>query len=58
MNKNKILILQFSLGIILALAGAILMFFGIGPLPLRIIFGIVGITLIAKSPDILKIRKI
>ena len=57
MNKNKLLVLQFSLGILFALTGAILMFFGIGPLPLRIIFGIAGITLIANSPNILKIRK-
>ena len=56
MNNNKILFIQFPLGITLSLTGAFLMFFGIGPLPLRIIFGIIGITLIPKSPNILKIR--
>jgi len=58
MNKNKILFLQFSLGLILALTGTILMFFGIGPLSLRIIFGIMGIILITKSKNNSKIRKI
>ena len=58
MNKNKILFQQFSLGLIFALTGAILMFFGIGSLSLRIIFGIMGLILIAKSKNISKIRKI
>ena len=56
MIKNKILFIQFPFGITLSLTGAFLMFFGIGPLPLRIIFGIIGISLIAKSPNISKIR--
>jgi hypothetical protein len=53
MNKNKILLLQFSLGIIFALSSAFLMFFDIGPISLRILVGIIGIILIAKSPNIL-----
>ena len=57
MIKNKILFIQFPLGITLSLTGAFLMFFGIGPLPLRIIFGIIGISLIPKSPNILKNQK-
>ena len=57
MIYNKFLFIKFSSGIILALIGAILMFYGIGPLPIRIIFGILGIVLIANSPYILKIRK-
>jgi uncharacterized membrane protein YccC len=57
MKNKKQLLMQFSIGILLALTGAILMFFGIGPITLRIIFGIVGITLIANSPIGIKIRK-
>ena len=56
MNKNKILFIQFPLGILLALSGAFLMFFGIGPLPLRIIFGIIGIIFISNSQKFIKIR--
>ena len=58
MNKNKILLLQFLLCIILALSGAFLMFFGIGPLTLRIIFGIIGIIFISNSQKFIKIRKV
>ena len=57
MINNKFLFIKFSSGIILALIGAILMFYDIGSLPIRIIFGILGIVLIANSPNILKIRK-
>jgi len=45
-NKNQI---RFISGIIFALTGAALMFFGELPLPIRIAFGIIGITLIATS---------
>jgi hypothetical protein len=58
MNKNKILFLQFSLGLFLILTGAIMMFFGLGQISLRIIFGIIGLTLIVNSPYIFKKRKI
>lgn len=44
--KNKVL---FILGILLALTGATLMFFGVWPLALRITIGIVGLALIAKG---------
>ena len=57
MKNKKQLIIQFSIGIILTLIGAILMFFGIGTITLRIILGIVGIILIANSPIGIKIRK-
>ena len=56
MIYNKFLLIKSS-GILLSLIGAILMFYGIGPLPIRIIFGILGIALIANSPNIIKIKK-
>ncbi len=46
MDKNLI---QFIVGLILALTGGVLMFLGILPLPARITIGIVGIGLIATS---------
>ena len=55
MIYNKFLLIKSS-GIILSLIGAILMFYGIGPLPIRIIFVILGIALIVNSPNILKIK--
>lgn len=45
----KINVVQFVSGIILALIGAILMFFDTLPLYARIIIGIVGLSLIATS---------
>jgi len=41
--------IQFIIGITFALAGAILMFFGILPLSARITIGIIGLALIATS---------
>lgn len=49
MEKKSLNLIQFIAGIILALTGAILMFFGILPLSARITIGIVGIALIATS---------
>ena len=49
MDKKTINLIQFIAGIILALTGAILMFFGILPLSARITIGIVGLALIASS---------
>jgi hypothetical protein len=49
MNKKTINPIQFIVGIILALTSAVLMFFGILPLPARITIGIIGIGLIATS---------
>ena len=46
---NYLNLIQFILGIILALAGGFLMFFGILPTSVRIIIGIVGIALIGTS---------
>jgi uncharacterized membrane protein YccC len=48
MNKKQNII-QFIVGLFLALTGAVLMFLGILPLSARIIIGIVGIALIATS---------
>ena len=49
MDKKTLNLIQFIIGIILALTGAVLMFFGILPLSARITIGIVGIALIATS---------
>jgi hypothetical protein len=49
MNKKTINLIQFVVGIFLALAGAVLMFLGTLPLPARITIGIVGLGLIATS---------
>ncbi len=47
--RNYLNLVQFIVGIIFALTGAVLMFFGILPTSARIIIGIVGITLIGTS---------
>lgn len=49
MEKKLLNLIQFIVGIILALTGGILMFLGILPISARITIGIVGITLIATS---------
>jgi len=49
MDKKTLNLIQFIVGIILAITGAILMFFGILPTSARITIGIVGIALIATS---------
>jgi hypothetical protein len=49
MNKKTISLVQFIVGIIFALSGAVMMFFDILPLPVRITVGIIGIALIATS---------
>ena len=57
MNQKQLFMVLFIIGILVALTGATLMFFGIGPLPLRITIGIVGICLIATSSPIAKSKK-
>ena len=54
MILNKISQIQFFVGILIAITGAILMFLGIGPLSLRIIIGILGIIFIATSKKNIK----
>jgi hypothetical protein len=49
MGKKTLNIIQFIVGIVLALTSAVLMFFGVLPLPARITIGIIGIGLIATS---------
>jgi len=49
MEKKSLNLIQFIVGIILALTWAILMFLGILPISTRITIGIVGIILIATS---------
>ena len=50
MKKNLIFIALYPFGILLALTGGMLMYFGIGQLELRIINGFIGICLISASP--------
>ena len=57
MNQKQLFMVLFIIGILLALTGATLMFFGIGPLPLRVTIGIVGISLIATSSPVAKLKK-
>ena len=49
MEKKSLNLIQFIVGIILALTWAILMFLGILPISARTTIGIVGILLIATS---------
>jgi len=49
MDKKTINLIQFIVGIVLALTGAVLMFFDIFHLSTRIIIGVIGIILIATS---------
>jgi len=49
MEKKSLNLVQFIVGIILALTWGILMFLGILPISARITIGIVGILLIATS---------
>lgn len=49
MEKKTLNLIQFVFGIILALAGAVFMFFDIFSIPVRITIGIIGLGLIATS---------
>ena len=49
MTKSSLSLIQFIVGIVLAIFGAVLMFFGIFPVSIRIIIGILGLSLIATS---------
>ena len=49
MEKKSLNLIQFIVGIVLALTGGILMFLGILPISARITIGIVGLILIATS---------
>lgn len=54
MNQKVMNKTLFVLGILLALTGATLMFFGILPIASRILIGVVGLLLIATSQRKLK----
>ena len=54
MNKKQFFYIRFGAGLVMALLGAVMMFFGYGALSVRITFGIIGIALIATSPVGLK----
>ena len=49
MDKKTLNLIQFIVGIILALTGSILMFLGILPISARITICVVGLILIATS---------
>jgi hypothetical protein len=49
MERKTIHTIQFYVGIVLALAGAVMMFFEWLPVPARVTIGIVGLALIATS---------
>ncbi len=57
MKQRQIYFLIFAIGILLALTGATLMFFGIFPLPLRITIGIIGISLISSATPISRFKQ-
>ena len=49
MDPKKISMIQFYLGLALAIAAGILMFLGALPLTARIVMGLTGIALVASS---------
>ena len=57
MKQKQVSIVLFIIGILLALISAILIFFGIAPLPLGITVLIVGIGLIATASPIARAKK-
>ena len=58
MKEKQIFGLLFVIGILIALIAAILMWFGIAPIPLRIIILILGTSLIALSNPVSKSKNI
>jgi hypothetical protein len=58
MKEKQIFGILFVIGILTALIGATLMWFGIAPLPLRITIVILGTSLIALSDPIAKSKNI
>jgi len=58
MKEKQIFDITFVIGILIALIGAILMWFGIAPLPMRITVIIIGISLISLSNPISKSKNI
>jgi hypothetical protein len=58
MKEKQIFGVLFVIGILIALIGATLMWFGIFPVPLRITIVILGISLIALSNPISKSKNI
>ena len=58
MKQKQIFGVLFAIGILVALTGATLMWFGIAPLPLRIAILIVGTSFIALSNSIEKPKNI
>ncbi|MGA1873486.1 MAG: hypothetical protein ACMUHY_07410 [Thermoplasmatota archaeon] len=53
-TNKPVLITVWSIGLALCLAATLLMFFDMGPLPMRITFGILGVFLIATSTPFAK----
>jgi hypothetical protein len=58
MKDKQLFGVLFAIGILTALIGATLMWFGIAPVPLRITIVIIGTSLIALSNPIAKSKNI
>ena len=58
MKEKQIFSVLFVIGILIALLGSTLMWFGVAPIPLRITILILGTGLIALSNTITKSRNI
>jgi hypothetical protein len=58
MKEKQIFGVLFVIGILIALIGATLMWFGIAPIPLRITIVILGTSLVALSNPIAKSKNI
>jgi len=58
MEEKQIFEILFIIGIMVAILGATLMWFGIAPVPMRITIVILGVSLIALSNPNVKLKKI
>ena len=58
MKEKQIFEILFIIGIMVAILGATLMWFGLAPVPMRITIVILGVSLIALSNPNVKLKKI
>jgi hypothetical protein len=58
MEEKQIFEILFIIGIMVAILGVTLMWFGIAPVPMRITIVILGVSLIALSNPNVKLKKI
>ena len=57
MNEKQYYKILFIIGIIFLLTGALFMYLGLFPLPFRIILGIIGLSFLTNSRNMLNIKK-